>query len=120
MGRDVDLDIAAGLEVDLFAFGQLQNKLFDKVGHAVVGFDFADPFLGLKHLGRYFNVHVLLDRHLTGQPIPLAGLSFGNVRQFGGQDVAAPLVHLYQTLTAGAAAAAGRRDKYTLIRQTSQ
>ncbi len=120
MGRDVDLDVSAGFEVDLFPGGQLQNKLLDKIGHAVIGFNLADPFFGLKHLRWHFNLHVLLYRHLAGQPVALTALPFGNVGQFRRQDVAAALVHLYQALTAGAAAAAGRRNKDTLVCQTSQ
>ena len=40
IGRALDLDVAAGAEVDVLAFGQLQNQTLDEGGDVVVSYNF--------------------------------------------------------------------------------
>ena len=116
-GRHFDLDKAAGLEIERFALGELDDKFFDKGRHVVVGYYFALPLFDREHFGRHFDLHVLLDVDLTGEPHALARLALGNVAGLGLQDIATTLVDIHLALGTGAAAAAGRRHKYLVVGQ---
>ena len=100
-----DLDVAARAEVHVFAFGQFQNKVLDEGGNVLVGTHGAFPLLYAEHLLGHLDVHVLLDRHLTRQPVPAGGFPLGDVAFFRGQDRAAASMDLYPALGTGSAPA---------------
>ena len=116
-GRHFDLDKAAGLKIQRLAFRQLDDKFLDKGRHIVVGYYFALPLFDREHFGRHFDLHVLLDVDLTGEPHALARLVLGNVAGLGLQDVATTLVDIDLALGAGAAAAAGRGHEDLVVGQ---
>ena len=82
--RALDLNIAAGLEVDIFAGRNFQHQFLDKRCHVAVRADRALPFLHIENLGIDMNLHVLLDRHLATQPNLLAKLLAGHKVALGG------------------------------------
>lgn len=110
VGRRFDLNVAAGPEIDLFACRQFQHQLLDEAGDIAVGAHLTLPFADGKDFRRQFDSQILLDADLAGQPHPLPGLAAVDVPRLRRQNGTAALLHPDQTLPAGAAAPAGRRD----------
>ena len=98
MSRRFDLDIATSAEFYIFPFGQLKHQVLDEGCHILVGANGAFPFLYTEDLFWNLDAHILLDRHLTGQAITRAGLSFGDMSFLGGQDGPAPFKNLATAL----------------------
>jgi hypothetical protein len=118
--RRLQLDVAAGAEIDGLSLGQAQRQLLDEGGDVVVGFDRAFPLPDAEHLLGDDDLHVLLDRSLAGQPPALRHLTAGEVRFLGRQHLAAAGLDDALALAAGAAAAAGRGEKDLFRRQRLQ
>src|SRR5690606_34167525 len=74
-----------------------------------VGLDGALPLLDPEHLLRNLNLHVLLDRGLTGQAPAFTGLALVEVGLLGSQHTAATALDDALALSTGAAAATGGR-----------
>ena len=111
VGWAFQLHIATGAEVYIFTFGKLQSQLFDKGGHIGVGFNFTFPAFNTKYLFRHLNVHVLLDRSLTGQSPTLSSFATVKMTLFGGQHRAATIANNAFTLCTATTTATGRGQK---------
>ena len=71
--RNVDLDITARAEFQMFAFGQLHDELLDKGGHVVVRHHFALPFFNAQDSFGHLDLQVFLHFYLASEA-PLLGL----------------------------------------------
>ena len=120
MRRGLDLDIATGAEVHILTLGQFQHQVFDEGCDVFIGAHGALPFFHAEHLFGHFDVHVLLDRDLTGQTVATRGFALGDVAFLGGQDRAATGMHTHAALRTGATPATGGGDEHFLGRQRLQ
>src|SRR3970282_1039228 len=91
--RDVDLNIAACLELKDFSGGKFHYKFFNEGRDIVVGYHFTFPFLNSEDLLRDPDLHVLLYLHLTAQPDIAEFLLAAEVPQFGGKHITATRFH---------------------------
>ena len=107
VGRGLQLHVTASAEVDILTLRQAQGQLLDEGGHIGVGLDGALPLLDPKDILGDIDGHVLLDRHLARQAPAFLGLAAIEVRLFGGQHGATPLLDDAFALGAAAAATAG-------------
>src|SRR5690606_13042764 len=112
--------VAAGTEVHVLALGQTQRKLLDEGGHVGVGLDGALPLLDPEHLLRNPNLHVLLDRSLTGQAPAFTGLALVEVRLLGSQHTAATALDVALGLSTGPATSSGRREEDAIVGEGTQ
>ena len=106
-----NLDVPSGAEIDIFILGKLEDQFLDEGRHIVVGADGTFPFLDPEHLIGNHDLHVLLDRHLTGETVALTRFTLVDVRGFCRQNGPTPFEDLYPTHPAGPAATAGRTNK---------
>ena len=120
VGRTFQLHITTGAEVYIFALGQLESQLFNKGGHIGVGLDFTFPALNTKHFFRHFNMHILLNRSLTGQSPAFSSFTTIKVTLFGGQHRATTFGNHTFALSAATAATTGRGQKQPRIGQCLQ
>ena len=63
--RAFELHVAAGAEIDVFAFGQAQGEFLDEGGDVGVGLDRAFPLFHAEDFFGHANLHVLLDCRLA-------------------------------------------------------
>ena len=117
MLRALNLNVSSGAERDIFPFRHPQLQLFDKGSFVIIRDNFTFPFFDAENLFRQFNLHVLTHCDLTGQTAALFCLTLCDMRQLGGQNIAATLFYRHAALSAGAAAAAGRGDKNSVTGQ---
>src|SRR5690554_6271 len=118
--RALQLDVAAGTEVHVLAFGQTQGQLLDEGRHVRVGLYSAFPLLDPEDLLRNPDLHVLLDRCLARQTPALAGLALVDVGLLVGQHLAAAAFHYALALGAGSTTAAGGGQENAIVSQGAQ
>ena len=114
-----DLDVAAGLECNLFARGQFQDEFLDESRDVVVGTNPALPLFGFQGLGGTSTFMSCLTATWQ-KSIAFARLALVDVGSFGRQDVAAAGEYFHLALGASAAAAAGRGDKDSGVGEAAQ
>ena len=116
----LDLNIPAGAERNRVTVRHAQLQLLDESGLVIVRDNFTLPLLNAKNLLRQLDFHVLLHRDLAGEAAALSRLTLSDMREFGRQDITAPLFHRHPALAAGAPAAAGRRNEDTVAGERIQ
>src|SRR5690606_32725322 len=118
--RAFQLHVATGAEVHVLAFRQTQGQLLDEGGHVGVGLHRAFPLLHAEDFFRHLDLHVLLDRGLTGQTPAGSRLAAGEVRGLGGQHLAATALDDALALGAGTATTTGRGQEDVVGREGLQ
>ena len=113
--RDVDLDVAARTEIEVFTLGQFHDELLDKGRNVAVRDHLALPLLDAEHGFGNVDFQVLLHLDLTPQTPMILGHFTRNEARFGRQDVAAAFEHLAFAHAARTAAAAGGRQKDVVV-----
>ena len=120
MRRRLNLDIAAGAEIELLPGREFEDQLLDKGGAVGVGADFTAPLADGKDLRRQLQRQILLDPDLAGQTITFPRHPFVDMGGLGRQDITAAGRNLHLALTAGAAAATSGRDKDLMVGEDGQ
>jgi hypothetical protein len=105
--RTLDLDVAAGPEIQVLALGQFQHEFLDEGRDALVRAHPALHPLDAEYLARHLDLHVLLDDDLAREALPLSGFPLGHVAGFGRQDDATAFQDPHLALAAGPATATG-------------
>ncbi len=116
----LDLDVAAGPEVEVGTLGKLQHQFLDEGRDTAIGAYPAFPLADREDLRIQFELHVLLDVDLAGEAVAFFRLPLGDVRGFGRQDVAAAGLDLDLALGAGPAATTGRRDEDEVVAEHTE
>ena len=115
--RDVDLDVAAAAEPEVFTLGQLHDELLEESRDIAVGNHRALPLLDAENGFGNLDFQIFLDLDLAAQtPVVLGHLARDEAR-FGRQDVAAALQDLALAHAARTAAAASRRQEHLVVGQ---
>ena len=111
MGWAFDLDVAAGLEVDVFARRQLEHQLLDERGHVAVRPDRALPrFTSKISAGTSIFMSCLTGTWQVSRMPSRTSLRVMKSRSVGRMSPP-PSSNLAPALAAGSPAAAGRREK---------
>lgn len=118
--RAFDLDVSSGLEINVFAFRQLENQLLDESGDIVVGSNGTFPLLRFENFRGNFNLHVLLHRDLATQSFTFASLPVADVGLFRRKDITATVNNFDFALGTCATTTASTRDEDTLARECSK
>ena len=117
---DIDLDIAAGAEVEMLASGELHYELLDECGHVLVAYHLALEFLDTEDALGNEDFEVLAHLYLASEPPVVLLLLAGEESHLGGQDAAAAGEHLAFAHAAASAASAGRGQEYLLVGEGCQ
>ena len=112
---NVDLHVLTGFKINGLVVVKLNHQFFDKSGNIFIGNHGAVVFFDTENVLGNMNAHVLTDFQLAGQPDMVQFFLAGKMAQFGGLDIAAAGVDPASALAAGAAAAAGGRQKYVVV-----
>ena len=113
--RNVDLDVLAGLEVDVLAFRETDGEFLDEGGDVLVGDDFALELLDAEGALRNGDLEVVLDLDLAAQAPAFLDLLAGEETGLGGQNGSAAFDDLQLALSAVGLAAAGGRQEDAVI-----
>ena len=106
-GRNVNLYVASASEVEGFAFGKFDYKLFDEGCNVVVAQYLALPLLDAEDFFGYLYLHVFFYLDLTAQTVVFLLLFSREVRLFGRQHLAASFQDFTFTHSASALSSAG-------------
>ena len=118
--RNIYLNISAATEIERLALGQFYDELFEESGDIAVRHHFALPFLDTENGCRNLDFQILLDLDLTTQTPMVLLLLAGEEVHLGRQDIAAAFQDLTAAHSARTAAAACRRQKYSVIGQRNE
>ena len=113
--RNVDLNVASRTELQVLAFGQLDDEFLDKGRHIAVRNHLALPFLDAEDGFGNLDLHIFLYLDLTTQTPFLGLLPTREEVDLSGQNVAAALEHLTAAHAARSAAAASRREENSVV-----
>ena len=112
--RNLNLCVATGDEVHVFAFGQSHDKLLDERSHVVVRDNRTFIFFDVEHRFGHFDFEVVFHLHLATEA-PVVGLFFAReVYGFGRQYFAATFGNAAFALSATTFTATSRRKEHAV------
>ena len=111
----LDLCVAAGDEVHMFAWRQLDLEFLDECSYVAVGDDGAFVLFDAENAGRYGDAEVFFYLALASEAPALLNLFAGEESDLGGQDAYAAFEDLATALSARAFAATGGGEVDALL-----
>ena len=108
---NVDLDVLAGLELDVLALGEFHREFLDEGSHVLVGDDLAFQLLHAQGRLGNLDLEVVLDLDLAAEAPVVLDLFAGEETGLGGEDLAAAFQDADLALAAvGLSAASGGKE----------